>query len=159
MLLDQHFSGCFGCGTATGGLELRFTTAPGLAMTTSIVLETRYQGAPGLAHGGVVASIFDEALGALQVYFDEPAVTARLETSYKRPVPLGVPLHVRTVVDDRAGRKLLTSGVATLGAPDGPVAATATALFIFVDPAHFTTHGRADEVAAAADELGRWINP
>jgi acyl-coenzyme A thioesterase PaaI-like protein len=148
-VLPEHFAGCFGCGEREAGLRMRFTVGEDLTITGTFAVQVHHQGAPGLAHGGAVAAAFDEALGALQVLFHEAAVTASLQTEFRRPVPVGTVLHMVSRVDRREGRKLWVSGEARLDAPDGPVAAKASALFVFVPEEHFTQHGRPEDVAAA----------
>jgi acyl-coenzyme A thioesterase PaaI-like protein len=155
--LGQHYVGCFGCGDLEGGLRMRFTTGEDLTVTGTFTVQAHHQGAAGLAHGGLLTTAFDEALGALQVYFMEPAVTASLEMQFRRPVPVGTELHLECRVDGRDGRKLWVSGDARLDAPDGPVAARASALFVFVSEEHFTRHRRSQDVAAPRAE--RAVNP
>ena len=152
--LPAHYAGCFACGSLEGGLRLRFRTGDDLTLTSTFRVERRHQGAPGLAHGGVLAAVFDEALGALQVYFREPAVTANLSVDYRKPVPVGSVLHIWARVDGREGRKILMSGAARLDAPDGPLAAAATALYLVVDDEHFTRH-----TADGSDKPERPVNP
>lgn len=148
--LAEHYAGCFACGQqAVGGLGMRFRVVGELELESLVVLAASHQGAPGLAHGGVLSAMFDEALGALQVFVQEPAVTASLTTDFRAPVPIGAQLHVRSRLDGRNGRKLHVSAQARLGAPDGPVAATAHGLFLVVPAEHFTRHGRPEDVAAA----------
>jgi acyl-coenzyme A thioesterase PaaI-like protein len=121
---------------------------PGLSLRASLEVGPMHQGAPGLAHGGLLTAAIDEALGALNWLLMQPAVTARLETNFVRPVPVGADLvlDARIVGQDR--RKVYTAAIGRLGA-EGPIAVTASALFIQVPVGHFRTHGRADEVAAA----------
>lgn len=139
--LPAHYEGCFGCGDLEGGMRLRSTVGDDLAVTTTFVVQRHHQGAPGIAHGGVVAAAFDEALGALAVHHREPAVTASLQTQFRRPVPVGVTLHLTARIVGREGRKVWCTGEARLGAPDGPLAAEATALFLVVPATHFAEHG------------------
>lgn len=157
----MHYSGCFACGELEGGLRLRFRTGDGLTVHGVFTVEPQHQGAPGLAHGGLIAAAFDDALGTLQVFIREPAVTASLQTEFRRPVPVGTTLHLACKVDGRDGRKLWVSGEARLDTPDGPVAAQATALFIVVARDHFTRHGRTEEVEQARAEwrARRAVNP
>lgn len=110
---------------------------PGQTATAAYTVAPHHQGASGLAHGGALAAAFDEVLGAVQFHFDDPAVTASLTTSFRLPVPVGSVLHMTAREQSRDGRKLHVVGEARIGGPDGPVAATATGLFVFVDPAHF----------------------
>lgn len=138
--LPRHYVGCFACGDLEGGLRMRFTAGDDLTVRGTVTLDEHHQGAPGLAHGGVLAAAFDEALGALQTFYGEPAVTASLTTEYRRPVPIGAVVHLECRVERREGRKLWTSGAGRLDGPNGPVAVRAQALFVFVDRAHFARH-------------------
>lgn len=139
--LAAHHPGCFGCGELEGGLRLQFTTGPDLTVHGRFTVGVHHQGSPGLIHGGVLAAVLDEALGALQVYVREPMVTASLTTDFRRPVPVGTELHLQARYDRRAGRKLHLSGEGRLDAPDGPIAGRATALFLVVSPEHYTRLG------------------
>lgn len=138
--LPQHFAGCFGCGDHPAGLGLRFTVVAPRTLEAGVVLARHHQGAPGIAHGGIVALLFDEALGATQAFVPERAVTANLSTDFRRPVPVETPLHVRARLDGQDGRKLRTSAVLRLGGPDGRVAATCSALFVTVPDEHFAPY-------------------
>jgi acyl-coenzyme A thioesterase PaaI-like protein len=105
-----------------------------------------------LAHGGLLAAAFDEALGALIWLLRTPAVTARLETDFRRPVPVGSKLYLDAEVIGVARRNIYTRAVGRLGSVDGPVAVTAAAVFVTVPLEHFVTHGRAEDVEAARSE-------
>jgi hypothetical protein len=59
-------------------------------------------------------------------------------------------LHLRSRVDRREGRKLWVSAAGHLDGPDGPVAARASAMFVFVPPEHFARHGRPAETGSDA---------
>jgi len=97
-----------------------------------------FEGAPGRAHGGVVAALFDEVLGFVLSIVRTPAYTGRLTVSYLAPTPLGVELEFRARLASRDGRKLHMEGEARR---DGEVIARAEGLFIAVDPEHFTSGG------------------
>lgn len=139
--LPPHYAGCFGCGHLEGGMRMRFVVEDDLTVASTFPVERHHQGAPGIAHGGVVSAAFDEALGLLAVHHREPAVTASLQTQFRRPVPVGSVLHLRARIVGREGRKIWCTGEARLDAPDGPLAADATALFVVVPVAHFAQHG------------------
>ena len=66
-----------------------------------------------------------------------PAVTARLETDFILPVPIGTELHINAEITGQVGRKVYSRAEGHLGAPDGPLAVTAAALFIIVPMNHF----------------------
>jgi acyl-coenzyme A thioesterase PaaI-like protein len=129
---------------------MRFRVVGPLTLESVVIPAPEHQGAPGLAHGGIVAAVFDEALGALQSFVQEPSVTASLTTDFRKPMPIGVPLHVVSRLDGRDGRKLRVSAEAHLGAADGPVAATAPGLLVPGPADHSSRHGRPEDVAAAA---------
>jgi acyl-coenzyme A thioesterase PaaI-like protein len=93
-----------------------------------------FEGAPGRAHGGVVAALFDEVMGFVLSITCIPAFTGRLTVTYRAPVPLGVPLEFRARLTGREGRKLLIAGEARQGVT---VLAEAEALFVAVDPERF----------------------
>ena len=148
-LIPSHYRNCYGCGVDhPSGLHMRVTAGPGLTLSASFLVGTDHQGAPGLAHGGVLTAAADEVLGALNWLLMQPSVTARLETNFVRPVPVGSVLDLQARITGVDGRKVYTAAVGRLGV-DGPVAMTASALFIQVGIGHFRTHGRPQEVAEA----------
>jgi acyl-coenzyme A thioesterase PaaI-like protein len=55
----------------------------------------RFHGAPGIAHGGIVAAILDEVSCAAAVFVvDRFVVTGELVVRYERPVPVETALDV-----------------------------------------------------------------
>lgn len=151
--IPTHYSRCYVCGDDhPTGLALRVVAGEGLSLTGQFTVTEHHQGAPGLAHGGLLTAAFDDALGSLNWLLAAPAVTGRLETDFRRPVPVGSTLHIRAEVVGVKGRKVFTRAVGRLGTPDGPVALTASALFIQVPIEHFTTHGRAEDIERARED-------
>lgn len=147
--LPSHYTHCYGCGAAEPrGLRVRTVAGDGLDLTATVEITEHHQGAPGLAHGGLLTAVLDEAFGALGHLTRMSAVTARLETDFRRPVPVGSTLHLRARVDGVAGRRMYVSGEARLGGPTAPVAVRARALFMQVGVEHFVTHARQEEIDA-----------
>ncbi len=95
-----------------------------------VVLGTAFEGGPGMAHGGIVAALFDDVLGYLLTLHHVPGFTGELTVHYHRPTPVGVPLTLHGWVVDRVGRRFLTAADARAG---GQVVASATATFIEVE--------------------------
>lgn len=120
-----------------------------MSVTAEFTVRTGHQGAPGLAHGGVLTAALDEALGALSWLQRVIAVTGRLETDFLRPVPVGTVLHLDARVTAVHGRKIYCMATGRTGGPDGPVAVRADALFIEVKVDHFIKNGRSEEIDAA----------
>lgn len=121
---------------------MRMTVGEGTTVFGQFEVTEEHQGAPGLAHGGLLACAMDEALGTLGWLLGTPAVTARLETDFRLPVPVGTILHMHSQCLGIDGRKIHLSSTARLNAPDGPIAVQAKAIFVAVDLVHFATHGR-----------------
>jgi uncharacterized protein (TIGR00369 family) len=121
---------CFVCGVEnSSGLNLRFyETGPG-EVTTEITTPERFQGFPGVVHGGVVAAILDETASRAAMA-GNPArfmYTAKLEISYRKPTPVGVLIRATGRVSRHHGR--LAKATAELRLPDGTVTAEAEGLF------------------------------
>jgi acyl-coenzyme A thioesterase PaaI-like protein len=123
-----------------------------MSMTSTLSVGDYHQGAPGLAHGGVIATAMDEAMGVLNRLLAVPVVTVHLEIDYRRPVPVGTTLHIRTEIAGQVGRKVYTKGTAHLDSLDGPVAVQAAALFLQVPLQHFIDHGSPEHIAMAISE-------
>ncbi|HWD01993.1 MAG TPA: PaaI family thioesterase [Amycolatopsis sp.] len=155
--LGVHFDECFGCGDEIdAGLRLRSVVGEGHTVLSKFTVTPAHQGAPGLAHGGLLACAFDEALGSVVGnLLRRPAVTGKLETDFRRPVPVGSTLYIEAHLDGTAGRKIYVSADGRLDAPDGPLAVTARALFVAVGFDHFTTHGDPEALKKLAEARER----
>ncbi len=146
VVMPEHYGECFGCGLQRpGGLRLRATVGEGVSLTAQFDVTEDHQGAPGLAHGGVLTSALDEAQGYLMWLLHTPAVTGRLETDFRRPVPVGSTLHIDARLTGVLGRRLYAAADGRIGSPDGPLALTSTALFVEVPVSHFLKGGPAGE--------------
>lgn len=131
---------------------MRVIAGRDLSVAGEFEVTEHHQGAPGLAHGGLLAAAFDEVLGALNWLLRVPAVTARLETDFQRPVPVGRILHIDAWIVGTVGRKVYTRAVGRLDGANGDVVLTSHALFVQVSMEHFSSHGRDSDVARAAAE-------
>lgn len=166
-VIPSHYRWCYSCGADhPAGMHMQVVAGEGLHVTARFLVTEHHQGAPGLAHGGILATAFDEAQGAVNWLLAVPAVTGRLETDFRRPVPVGSTLHIDAEIAGVSGRKVYTRAVGRLDGPDGPVALTSAGLFVQVPLEHFATHGNVEQVAAAVrDRAGggpRWdfeVNP
>ena len=104
-----------------------------------VVFGPAFEGAPGRAHGGVVAAVFDDLLGMAMAGTRSIGFTGRLTVHYRNPVPIETAITFRLRTGESQGRKLHVHGDARLG---DQVLATADALMILVDPEHFKIHAR-----------------
>jgi len=99
-----------------------------------VTLGKAFDGAPGRAHGGVVAALLDEVMGLMNVIHGAMAFTAQLDITYVAPTPVGEPIIARAWLARRDNRKQFVE--ATLHADDVLVA-SANALFISIDRSVF----------------------
>ena len=135
--LPSHYERCFGCGRAQpGGLHL-VMEGGGNRVRGSFVVTEHHEGAPGLAHGGVIGAAMDEGMGHLLWLVGEPAVTAHLEVDFRRPVPVGSRLELEGTIGPVEGRKIHAS---MTGRVDGEVAVEGRAVFVKVSVEHFRPH-------------------
>jgi hypothetical protein len=93
-------------------------------------LSRAYEGPPHGVHGGIVAAMFDEVLGAVMGLAPPPGVTATLEVRYRAVTPLEEPLRFESWVESDRGRRLTAR--ATCHA-DGKLTAEAHGVFVRVD--------------------------
>jgi acyl-coenzyme A thioesterase PaaI-like protein len=160
--IPSHFAHCFGCGEKhPTGLHLVAHVGSAMDITAEFVVSENHQGAPGLAHGGLLSLAFDEALGKLMWLLRAPAVTARLETDFLKPVPMGSKLFISAEITGQVSRKVYCSAVGRLNSPDGEIAVRAAALFVIVPMSHFLQNAPAEYLAAIAKtpEVLAFVDP
>ena len=160
--IPSHFAHCFGCGEKhPTGLHLVAHVGKAMDSTAEFVVSENHQGAPGLAHGGLLSLAFDEALGKLMWLLRAPAVTARLETDFLKPVPMGSKLFITAEITGQVSRKVYCSAVGRLNTPDGDIAVRAAALYVIVPMSHFLQNAPADylEAIAKTPEVLAFVDP
>jgi acyl-coenzyme A thioesterase PaaI-like protein len=123
---------CFVCGQHNPyGLHLVFRLE-----NNSIVADFQpreeHQGFPGIIHGGIVASILDEALGRTSILAEQPewTMTGRLEVRYRRYVPYGQVLRVRAFLGTQRRKMLQATGMLTLADDENTILAEAQGTFL-----------------------------
>jgi len=98
--------GCFGCGDLNSkGLKLAFRLEDGVAVA-EFDPDPEHQGYPGLMHGGLVATILDEAMGWAIYGKGIWAMTARMQVRFRQSVPLDRRLRVSARVTNQRHRLL-----------------------------------------------------
>jgi acyl-coenzyme A thioesterase PaaI-like protein len=89
-----------------------------------------YEGPPRGVHGGIVAALFDEILGASMALAPPPGVTAKLEVNYHHLTPVDEDLILKAWIVDERDRRIYAEATCHAGET---LTARATALFIRVD--------------------------
>lgn len=125
---------CFGCGADNPeGMHLKFVLDEARkTFVCKFKLAGRYVGPPGHAHGGIIATILDEAMGKANKLRHVIALTREMKVEYLRPVPLGKPLVAEG--RNRSVRGRVHTNVAEIRAASGEVLARSTGKFIAIDP-------------------------
>ena len=86
------------------------------------------EGPPGYAHGGSVAAVLDEAMGAAAWLGGHASIAARISVDFRHLVPLGLDGLIEARVAGIEGRKVTTR--ARLLDEDGRVLAESDGLFV-----------------------------
>jgi len=101
---------------------------PDRSVRGRVTLHEGYNGPPwNLAHGGVIALIFDELLGVGSIAAAGGGFTGQLTINYRKPTPILQPLELTGRLDRQEGRKLFMQGEMRA---DGIVTAEAEGIFI-----------------------------
>ncbi len=124
---------CFVCGPDNGaGMHLKFTyDKTRNRFVCRFRLDERYTGPPGHCHGGIIATILDEAMGKVNKLRNVIALTSQMTVDYLKPVPLNKPLRVESREVSSSGRKHVNMG--EILNQKGEVLARGQALFISID--------------------------
>lgn len=124
---------CFGCGPANpSGLKLEFFLAPDGAVVSSATISNLFEGPPNCLHGGIIATLLDEAMSKVVRAKGFLAMTRHMEVDYRRPVPSGAPIRIEGRFVRSEGRKHWAE--AKVLDAEGATLAQATALFIEIQP-------------------------
>jgi len=103
---------CFGCGGANDdGMKLAFVQDnEKRRIVGRFVLGERYQGGGGMGHGGIIATLLDEAMGKVCRFREVRAVTAELTVEYLKPVNVQDEIVVEGWETEQKGRNLFHVG-------------------------------------------------
>ena len=115
--------------------------------TSQVVLAKRYQGPPGYAHGGIIATLLDEAMSKANILKPVTALTRRMTVDYLRPVPLGRKIIIEGWKLRSRGRHYINR--AEIRDQNGMVLARGRGWFIAINPAAMFP-GRRGKAAAGS---------
>jgi len=96
-----------------------------------VTFDYQYEGPPTCVHGGVIAELFDEMLGAASIVSNNPGMTGTLTIRYRTTTPLLTELEFEARCTGRERRKIFAWGGLY---HHGVLLAEADGIFISVQP-------------------------
>ena len=126
----MHNKTCWACGPENiHGLKLEVKCDKNTGESgTSFFVDGRYAGNDGIAHGGVICSIFDSVMTHAAMALSERRVfTAKLEVKFKKKITVGETITVRCRFEKKHFGFLVIKGEIKNG--ENKVAAKADAYF------------------------------
>jgi len=127
---EMKYANCFVCGPENPiGLKLDFACHENnaIAWFDSPVCFEGYQ---GVIHGGIIATILDEAMAKIILSQDLAAVTADMNIRYRNPLPVGHRVRVSGEITLQKSRTIHAK--AFLADENGVIYAESTAVYIVV---------------------------
>lgn len=86
---------CFVCGRSNPtGLHVHFFADAQNRVHAEFTSRAEHQGFPGIMHGGLISTLFDEAIGRTAIANNFWCVTAELTVRYKKPIYIGEPIRI-----------------------------------------------------------------
>jgi uncharacterized protein (TIGR00369 family) len=120
---------CFGCGLANqNGMHLEFYAASDGSVVAQPTVAECFESGMGFLHGGIIATLLDEAMSKAMHANNVLAMTRHIEVDYLRPVPSLKPIRIEARRTHHEGKKQYVQ--AHILSPDGETLATAKGLFI-----------------------------
>ncbi|WP_213806007.1 PaaI family thioesterase [Granulicella sp. dw_53] len=126
---------CFVCGPDNPlGLQVPFEQDSESGSKALYIARKEHGGWNGILHGGVTFSLMDEAFGWCLFFQNIPSVTARIDTRFHKPIPIGTQLCIRAWVVRQRGRLFDAKAEVRLGDAEGVLFAESEAVLYRLDP-------------------------
>jgi uncharacterized protein (TIGR00369 family) len=128
---------CFGCGGANPrGMHLAFDRdVARQRIVGHFRIGPDFQGGGGFLHGGIIATILDEAMSKVSLFSEVRAVTAELTVEFLKPIRIDQEILVEGFLTRRDGRQLYHEGEIRDAA--GVLLARGRGRFVVVDPERY----------------------
>jgi len=129
-LIDDGF--CFACGPKNPiGLKLDFIfDGKTKTITAEFTPRKEHQGYFNIIHGGIIATLLDEAMVKLAIAMDMPAVTAQMDVRLRKALNVGEKITVSAEILKETRKTL--DAYAKAVTSDGILAADATGKLVKV---------------------------
>jgi uncharacterized protein (TIGR00369 family) len=96
---------------------------------SDLTLDASLQGWEGIAHGGILATLLDEAMAWATATREMFGFTARMTIEYRKPVPVGVPIRVEGRIVE-AKRRVIRTEASILDPATGEELAHAEGVYV-----------------------------
>jgi acyl-coenzyme A thioesterase PaaI-like protein len=127
-VLRGRWTKCFGCGIDNPcGLHLQFKW-DGESARAEFTPQEPHQGWPGIVHGGLIATMLDEAAGWSAREKGIDMVTAKMEVLFRNPAHIGVPLIITGAITRENTKRF--EAYASIKRHDGTVIAECNSVYI-----------------------------
>ncbi len=127
-LIDDGF--CFVCGPKNPiGLKLDFSF-DGKTIKAEFTPKKEHQGYFNIVHGGIIATLLDEAMVKLAIAMDMPAVTAQMDLRLRKALNVGEKITISAEILKETRKTL--DAYAKAVTSDGILAADATGKLVKV---------------------------
>lgn len=139
--IRMHNPMCYGCGEQSPhGLHIAAIAGEGFTVDASMEVLPWMEGGPGVIHGGILSTAFDEVMGTVPLLIGRSAVTVHLEVDFVAPIPVGETLRFRGDILGVQRRKVYTEAIGYIDDIESP-AAVAHAIFVTINAReHFADH-------------------
>jgi acyl-coenzyme A thioesterase PaaI-like protein len=128
----KEYKMCFGCGESNPiGLKMKFKW-DGKTASTEFTPGENHQGWGGYVHGGITSCVLDEAMGRTAMFAGYNNVTAKMQTRFRKMIPIRETYVVSCTVTRRTSRLIETE--AKITDRDGQVLAEASSTQYVVGP-------------------------
>ncbi|MEL6524874.1 MAG: PaaI family thioesterase [Chloroflexota bacterium] len=110
------------------GFGIDFLVNDDMEIVADVTFDESKEGDKGILHGGAIATVLDEAMGAVAYENGKPGYTATMTYNYRSHIPLYETVAIRAWIEKIDGKKVFAACTATL--TDGTLAVDGTGLFI-----------------------------
>ncbi len=127
-LRPKNVRTCYVCGQDNvSGLQVSFIADGAHGSRALCTARPEHEGWPGLLHGGVTFALMDEALGWAAYFQGLYGVTAKIDTRFRRPIPIGTRVVIKAWTIDRRRRIATARAEVRAEAENQPLMAEADA--------------------------------
>jgi len=130
----RHVDGCFGCSTSNPSSLGIVLTVTDEGAEGRVRFGSDCEGAPGLVHGGLLATFADEVMGFVPHGGNAVRLTAEMTIKFRRPTPLDTDLVCRARSGGLDGRRFTVTAVITTADDDATTLADVEATYVLVNP-------------------------